>query len=240
MPSPLWYATRGAGAVSLLLLTAVVVLGIATMTRRESQVWPRFLSFRMHGNITWLALVFLSLHVVTAVADPFAHLGWRDAVIPFASRYRPLWLGVGVVSAELIAALVVTSVLRSRLKYRSWRLVHWIAYACWPMALLHSSGTGSDARAGWFLALDVFCVTAVFAALVGWRLAYGWPRAAGFRVTVAIASGVGVVALAVWMADGPLAAGWARAAGTPTDLLHSNAAAQSTGTAPGSARHLEG
>ncbi len=239
-PSPLWYATRGAGAVSLLLLTAVVVLGIATMTRREGRGWPRLVSFRMHGNITWLALVFLSLHVVTAVVDPFAQLGWRDAVIPFASRYRPLWLGLGVVSAELIAALVVTSALRSRLKYRNWRAVHWIAYACWPLAVLHSSGTGSDARAGWFVALDVFCIAAVFAALVGWRLPYGWPRAAGFRVTVAMASGLSVVALALWMANGPLAAGWARAAGTPTDLLHSNAAVQSRGPAPGSARNLDG
>ncbi len=239
-PSPLWYATRGAGAVSLLLLTAVVVLGIATMTRRESGPWPRFLSFRMHGNITWLALVFLFFHVVTAVVDPFAHLGWRDAVIPFASRYRPLWMGLGVVSAELVAALVVTSVLRSHLKYRNWRAVHWLAYACWPLAVLHSSGTGTDARAGWFLALDALCVGAVFAALVGWRLAYGWPRAAPFRVTVALASGLSVVALALWMANGPLAAGWARAAGTPTYLLHSNAAVQSPVPAPGSARNLEG
>lgn len=226
--------------MSLLLLTAVVVLGIATMTKREGQVWPRFLSFRMHGNITWLAVVFLCLHVVTAVVDPFAHLGWRDAVIPFASRYRPLWLGLGVVSAELIAALVVTSALRSRLKYRNWRAVHWFAYACWPLAVLHSSGTGSDARAGWFLALDVLCVAAVFAALVGWRLGYGWPRAAGFRVTVAMASGLGVVALALWMANGPLAAGWARAAGTPTDLLHSNAAVQSPGPGPASAKSRDG
>lgn len=230
--SPLWYATRGAGAVSLMLLTAVVVLGIATMTRREGQRWPRFLSFRMHGNITWLALVFLTVHVVTAVTDPFAHLGWRDAVIPFASRYRPLWTGLGVLSAELVAALVVTSVLRSRLKYRNWRVIHWVAYACWPLAVLHSTGTGSDARAGWFLALDALCVGAVFAAVVGWRLAYGWPRAAGLRLTVALTSGMSVVALVMWMANGPLAAGWAQASGTPAELLHSSAAVQSPAPGP--------
>jgi len=212
--------------VSLLLLTAVVVLGIATMTRREGRSWPRLLSFQMHGNIVWLALVFLTLHVVTAVVDPFAHLGWRDAVIPFASQYRPVWLGMGVVSAELVAALIITSVLRSRLQYRSWRAVHWVAYACWPLAVLHSSGTGSDARAGWFLVLDALCVGAVFAALVGWRLGYGWPHAAGLRVTVALASGLSVVALALWMANGPLAAGWARAAGTPAELLHANVSVQ--------------
>lgn len=240
MPSPLWYATRGAGEVSLLLLTAVVVLGIATTTRREGRHWPRFLSFRMHGNLTWLALVFLVLHIGTAVVDPFAHLGWHDAVIPFASRYRPFWLGLGVVSAELVAALIITSALRSRLRYRNWRVVHWVAYACWPLAVLHSSGTGSDAHTWWFLAIDAACVGAVFVALVGWRLEYGWPRAAGFRMTVALTSGLSLVALALWMANGPLAPGWARAAGTPSDLLHSSIAAQSPGPAAHTPRKLDG
>jgi methionine sulfoxide reductase heme-binding subunit len=221
MPSPLWYATRGAGVVGLLLLTAVVVLGLATTTRREGSAWPRFLSSRMHGNIAWLAVVFLVIHVVTAVTDPFAHLGWRDALVPFGSRYRPLWLGLGVVSAELVGALVITSLLRSKLKYRNWRLVHWTAFACWPLAVLHGLGTGTDVRTMWFLAVDALCVVAVGAAIVMWRLTHGWPRAAGFRLGVALSTGVGIVALTLWTVNGPLAPGWARAAGTPPDLLHS-------------------
>jgi sulfoxide reductase heme-binding subunit YedZ len=207
--------------VSLLLLTAVVVLGIATTTRREGQIWPRFLSARLHRNVSLLALVFLELHIATAVLDPFAHLGLRDAVIPFVSSYRPLWLGLGVVAAELVMALAITSALRSRITYRVWRTLHWIAYACWPLALLHGVGTGSDVRTSWFAVLDIVCVGAVFSALVGWRLGHGWPRAAAFRVSAALGSGLAIVALALWMANGPLAPGWARAAGTPSDLLHS-------------------
>jgi len=212
--------------VSLLLLTAVVVLGIATTTRREGQVWPRFLSARLHRNVSLLALVFLELHIATAVLDPFAHLGLRDAVIPFASTYRPLWLGLGVVAAELVMALAITSALRSRITYRAWRALHWIAYACWPLALLHGVGTGSDVRTSWFTVLDVVCVGAVFSALVGWRLVHGWPRAATFRLSAALGSGLAVVVLALWMANGPLAPGWARAAGTPADLIRSSTPTQ--------------
>lgn len=230
--SALWYMTRGAGTVTLLLLTAVVVLGIATTTRREGQMWPRFLSARMHRNISLLALAFLALHVATAVLDPFARLGWRDALIPFGSTYRPLWLGLGVVAAELMAALALTSAVRSRISYRTWRLLHWVAYACWPVALLHGAGTGSDVRAGWFTALGVICVGAVFATLTGWRLGHGWPRAAAFRITVAIGSGLAVALLALWMANGPLAAGWARASGTPTDLIRSASPTQAAPSAP--------
>ena len=216
--------------MSLLLLTAVVVLGIATTTRREGQIWPRFLSARLHRNLSLLALVFLELHIATAVLDPFAHLGLRDAVIPFASSYRPLWLGLGVVAAELVIALAITSALRSRLSYRVWRTLHWIAYACWPLALLHGVGTGSDVRMSWFTVLDVICVGAVFSALVGWRLVHGWPRAAAFRLSAATGSGLAVVMLAVWMANGPLAPGWARAAGTPAALIRSGTPTQEPAT----------
>lgn len=219
IPSPLWFTTRGAGAVSLLMLTAVVVLGIATTTRRQGQAWPRFLNARLHGNLALATLAFLALHIATAILDPFARLRWIDAVIPFAAAYRPVWLGLGVVAAELLAALAISSVLRPRLGFRAWRVLHWAAYACWPVALLHGLGTGTDARAAWFEVLDAGCVGLVFAAVVAWRLGHGWPRAATLRTVVAIASGVGVVALALWTINGPMAPGWARAAGTPPDLL---------------------
>ena len=34
-----------------------------------------------------------------------------------------------------------------RLGLRTWRAVHWLAYLCWPVALVHGLGTGSDVRA---------------------------------------------------------------------------------------------
>jgi sulfoxide reductase heme-binding subunit YedZ len=218
-PSPLWFATRGAGAVTLLLLTAVVLLGIATTTRQQGGRWPKFLSARVHRNLSLAAITFLALHITTAILDPFAHLQWRDAVVPFGSAYRPFWLGLGVVAAEAVGALAITSAVRSRLGYKSWRVVHWIAYACWPLAVLHGLGTGSDVRAGWFQLIAMACVIAVFVTLVVWRLGHAWPNAAGFKTVTAVGSGFAVVALALWMANGPLAPGWAHAAGTPIELL---------------------
>jgi sulfoxide reductase heme-binding subunit YedZ len=65
---------------------------------------------------------------------------------------------------------VVPSLVRARIGPRIWRGVHWLAYAAWPIALLHGIGSGSDAGTGWLLALVVGCVSAV-AAAVGWRIA---------------------------------------------------------------------
>ena len=217
-PSPLWYTTRGAGMVLLILLTAVIVLGILTTQKWGTARIPRFVSGALHRNISLLTIVFLVLHILTAIIDSFAHLGLKDALIPFGSSYRPIWMGVGVLGAELFMALVITSLLRERLGYRTWRLTHWLAYASWPLALVHGLGTGSDTKMGWALLLNAACVGAVLLAL-GWRLAIGRPGSEAARLVSLAATALGVVALVVWMIGGPLKAGWAQAAGTPADLL---------------------
>jgi sulfoxide reductase heme-binding subunit YedZ len=116
-----------------------------------------------------MALVFLALHIVTAVVDPFTHLGWLAAVVPFSSYYRTFWLGLGTVAFELLLAIVLTSLIRGFIGQSAWRLVHWLAYASWPVAVLHGFGTGTDAWTAWLLAIQVVCIVAVLAA-IGYRL----------------------------------------------------------------------
>jgi sulfoxide reductase heme-binding subunit YedZ len=166
--SILWYATRGAGIVSLILLTAVMCLGILTTVRWQRPGWPRFLSAELHSNVALLSIIFLVIHIVIAVVDPFTALGWASAFVPFSSDYRTLWLGLGSVAMYLFAALIVTSLLRNRLGLGVWRLVHWIAYLCWPVALLHGIGTGSDTGAPWLWLVDAACIVAVLGA-TAWR-----------------------------------------------------------------------
>ncbi len=168
----LWYTTRGAGAVSLVLLSVVVVLGILSSLRFQAAGWPRFLTPALHRNVALMTVVFTGLHIVTAVIDPFTSLGWLSAVVPFSSYYRTLWLGLGTISAELMAAIVVTSLLRRYLGHTVWRAVHWLAYASWPVGLLHSFGTGTDAWSTWLIGLGVVCVAAVVLATV-YRLMAG-------------------------------------------------------------------
>jgi methionine sulfoxide reductase heme-binding subunit len=162
----LWYTTRGAGAVSLVLLSAVVVLGVLSTLRFETATWPRFLTTGLHRNVSLTAVVFLALHIVTAVVDPFTHLGWLAAVVPFSSYYRTFWLGLGVIAFELLAAVSVTSLIRGFIGHRAWRAVHWLAYASWPVAVVHSFGTGTDAWSAWMIVIDVVCILAVLGAVV--------------------------------------------------------------------------
>jgi len=210
----LWYLTRATGMVSLLLLTASVVLGIIGIQRWKSRRWPRFLTGGLHKNVSLLAVSFLAVHIVTAVSDSFVTIRWVNAFVPFTGTYRPVWLGLGAVASDLLIALVITSIARERIGYRVWRAVHWAAYACWPVALVHGLGTGTDARQPWALAMFLGSLAVVCGA-TWWRLSTtdGLPvgrRAAGVAASVAVP----LVAL-TWLVGGPLQPGWAARAGTP-------------------------
>ena len=223
----LWYLTRGTGLVALILLTASVVLGITEVTRWASPRFPRFVTAALHKNISLLVLVFLAIHVTTAVVDSFAPIGWLDVVVPFHSPYRPLWLGLGAVALDLLLALAITSLLRNRVGYRTWRAVHWAAYACWPVAFLHGLGTGSDSRVRWSLMVSLACLAAVVAA-VAWRLSSARATPGARRAWLGLASAVVLAAMLGWTYTGPTQPGWARRAGTPTALLRGTAPASAT------------
>ena len=186
----------------------------------------------VHRNASLLALAFLIVHIVTAVMDPFAPIRLIDAVIPFTSAYRPVWLGLGAVAFDLLLAVMITSLLRRRFGLRLWRAVHWLAYGSWPVALVHGFGTGSDASAKWFLALSIGCVLIVLAAVAA-RVSTGWPNHRGTRVSALTAAAVLPIGAARLAAVGPLAAGWAQRAGTPSSLLPSALASASNGGGTG-------
>ncbi|MGI8505462.1 MAG: ferric reductase-like transmembrane domain-containing protein, partial [Solirubrobacteraceae bacterium] len=210
-PSAYWYLARGTGVVSLVLLTASVVIGILGSLRVSADRWPRFAVDTVHRDVSLLVIALLVVHIVTSVLDSFAPISFIDAVIPLHSSYRPLWLGLGALSFDLLLALVITSLVRRRLGYERWRAVHWLAYASWPVAVLHGLGTGSDTKIWWMLALTAACTAAVVIAVCV-RIARSEPARAALRTpafALSLATPVGLVAFTLL---GPLAHGWARRA----------------------------
>jgi len=216
--TPLWYATRATGLVALVLLTISMALGLLSSVRYQRPGLPRFVTVGLHRNSALLAFAFTVLHIITTLADSYVPVRIQDAFIPFISAYRPLWLGLGAVSFDLMIALIGTSLLRARMSYRTWQAVHWAAYLCWPVAVVHGLGTGSDTRVRWVLLLTLACVS-VIAALTGWRLADGWPSRPAARLAGALAVVAALIAGGARLAAGPLKPGWASRAGTPPALL---------------------
>jgi methionine sulfoxide reductase heme-binding subunit len=228
-PSVLWYLTRATGAVALLLLTGALVLGVADVRRLSTASWPRFIVDSLHRSVSLLALAFLVVHILTSVLDSFTSISLVNAVVPFTGSYRPLWLGLGAVAFDLMLAVVITSLLRARIGFAGWRAVHWLAYASWPLALVHGLGTGSDVNSAWLLVLSVVCGLAVAAAVVS-RVLSGWPAGApGRRVALAATAAFAIFLLA-WLPIGPLGSEWARRSGTPSSLLGHSATSSNGST----------
>lgn len=170
----LWYLNRSTGFVLLGLLTMTVVLGIIAVGStggRAGHGLPRFVSQSMHRNVALLSVVLLAVHVTTAIIDSFVDIRWWQAFAPIGGTYQPVWLGLGALSLDLIAAVVLTSVLRTRIKNRSWRLVHLLSYVSWAVAVVHGVGIGTDMSREnpWGLVVTAACVAVVTVA-GAWRL----------------------------------------------------------------------
>jgi predicted ferric reductase len=165
----LWYASRATGVISLILLSIVAILGIVVNRQGHLPGLPRFAVTGLHRSLSLLTVAFLGTHIVTAIADGYVHIPWLSTIVPFSSPYERFWIGLGTVAVDMTAAVIVTSLLRARLRPAVWRAVHWLAYASYPVTLVHSMGASKDLRSGWLLGLTVASVFAVVTA-IGYRI----------------------------------------------------------------------
>lgn len=184
-----WYAARAAGVAAYVLLTAVVTLGVTMAGRKSFRRWPKFAIEDVHRFGGLLVATFVGVHVLTIAIDSYMPFSVGSLVIPFLSPYKPLWVALGIVAAELLLALAVTNHYRDRLSYRFWRRAHYANFAVWAAVVLHGLGSGTDRASAWFIALYA-AGAAVVTATTAWRVTRGGilvPAAAAALVAVAIA-----------------------------------------------------
>jgi methionine sulfoxide reductase heme-binding subunit len=199
MTSPaLWYVARATGLTTMVLFTGTMVLGLLTATRVSSARWPRFATQDLHRRVSLIALVFLAGHILSTVLDTYVHVGWAAIVVPFASPYKRVWVAAGAVAVDLLLAVAVSSLLRTRIRAHTWRSLHWLAYLSWPAAMVHGFAIVTDMRLGWVQLLTLGCIAAVAAAgaarLV--RLGAQRRRVGALRAVAARPAGVPVKHLA--------------------------------------------
>lgn len=137
----LWFVSRALGAMGLLLLSLVVVLGIlhnTSVVKNAELGLPRFVLVALHRNLSLITVVFVVLHIVTVLVTDYVHLRVVDVFVPGIALYNPIGAAFGTVAFDLILAIILTSVLRSRISRRVWFWVHWSSYLCWPVVVVHA------------------------------------------------------------------------------------------------------
>lgn len=163
-----WFTARGAGLSALVLLSLSTCLG-ALGTQRFRPA-ARYVVQYLHRACAGLGLTVLVLHVATILADSYAHVGWRGALLPFSSGYRPTAIALGSLAADTFAAVAVLGLARGRLATapraaRVWRRLHALGYAGWGAAVLHGFTAGTDSSLTWVRSIYVGCVVAVAGAV---------------------------------------------------------------------------
>ena len=182
----LWFVSRASGLALLAAFSAAVVLGVA------ARLGPRLAVGELHRTLALFSVAFLSLHVVTAILDPYVTIGWAATLLPLASPYRTLAIGLGALAVDLGGAVMITSLARRRLGYRAWRAVHWLAYLTWPAAFAHAVTAGNDLRIWWVALVLWGCAaavaTAMIARLLSWLRGPDRGRRRGAPVTAGLLS----------------------------------------------------
>jgi hypothetical protein len=162
-----WFTVRGAGLSALLLLSASTALGALAAHRFRPST--RYVVQYLHRAFAGLGVSVLVLHIGTILADSYAHVGWRGALIPFTSGYRPTAVALGSLAAYTFLAVALLGLARGRMAAspagaRVWRGLHGLAYAGWGVAMLHGFTAGSDSSQGWVRLIYLLCLVAVGAA----------------------------------------------------------------------------
>ncbi len=144
-----WYTVRASGYTALVLLTLSMALGLLLSLNVRSARWPRFLTNDLHAFTTLVALVFIAVHMVATVLDPYMHFGFTGALVPFASGYRTLGMAAGIVAAYLMLAVWISSRLQRKIGWRTWRALHYAVFAIYVLSVAHTLITGEDASSAW-------------------------------------------------------------------------------------------
>lgn len=193
--SPLdWYAARAGGVLAYVLLSTVVVFGLGMSGKQTLKRWPRFAIEDVHRFLGILTGTFIVTHIVAIAIDAYLPFSLVSLFVPLLSKYRAVWVALGIVAAELLLALAVANHYRDRgLAYQVWRKTHYLNFVVWTAATLHGLGSGTDRSAVWMLAIYAVAIAAVVGLTV-WRvLRLHWRSRWALRLAPPVAACLAVV-----------------------------------------------
>ncbi len=153
-PKAYWYLARASGLVAYVLLWAAMALGLM-ITNKLARAWPGGpTAFSLHQYTSLLALAFGIFHALVLLGDQYIGYTLPELLVPFAgSGYRPLAVGLGQIGIYWLAVVGLSFYIRRHIGSRAWRLIHFLSFAVYAMALAHGLLSGTDSTAPWAASL---------------------------------------------------------------------------------------
>ena len=160
-----WFIARASGLAAFGALTASMVLGLLVSTKVSEPRVPRIFNFEIHSFVSVLALTLIGIHGGSLLFDASFHFTPLALLLPFAAPYAPIWTGLGVIAAWLVAVVTASFWAKKRIGHRAWRKLHYASFGAYVLSLVHGMSAGSDTSNGLvyaFYGLSVMLVAALF------------------------------------------------------------------------------
>jgi predicted ferric reductase len=149
-----WYLSRASGFVAYILLWLSMMFGLI-ITDRFARLWPGGpVAYDLHQYFSLIGIAFTLFHIFILLGSKYINYTLMQLLVPFAGTdYRPLWIGLGQYSFYLSLVVTITFYARSWFGPRGWRVLHYLSFAFFGLALLHSAFSGTDTTTWWAGAL---------------------------------------------------------------------------------------
>jgi len=149
-PKAYWYLSRATAFVSLSLLWVSMALGLG-ITNKMARMWPGApAAFAIHEYVSLLGLAFAMVHAIVILGDHYINFTFLQLLIPFSTvGYKPLWVGLGQVGFYTWALVVSSFYIRPTIGQKTWRLIHYLTFGMYFLALFHGIFSGTDSNLGW-------------------------------------------------------------------------------------------
>ena len=144
-----WYASRLLAFLAYLAITGSVVYGLLLSTKLLDVVAHRPISFALHQDLASIGLGLAAVHAALLALDRTDPFTLAQLFVPFASPYRPVWVGFGQLALYLSAVVVGEFYVRRRIGQRAWRLLHGVTFAIFAGATVHGVAAGTDSGTPW-------------------------------------------------------------------------------------------
>ena len=161
-----WYVTRAAGLTGYFLIWLSMVWGFAIPSKIFQPILEGIFTYDFHEHLSLLGLGFVILHVVVLMFDKYLPYNIIQILIPFTGTYRPLWVGIGIISFYLLLLVTFTFYLRQQIGSKVFRSIHLLSLLGYLGATMHGlfAGTDSALPIAKFLYAGTFLVVAFFMA----------------------------------------------------------------------------
>ena len=156
-----WVATRIIAFLSYFAIAGSVIYGLLLSTKILDAIAHRPVTYALHQDLAAIGLGLAGVHVALLGLDATQPLGFVEMLVPFASPYRPLWVGVGQLALYLLAIVIASFYVRRRIGQRAWRVLHYVTFLAFAFTTAHGIMSGTDTSATWAWWVYVMATTVV-------------------------------------------------------------------------------